>query len=106
MSKPRSFRQVLDDIVRLANSDPYYSSDAEYVEVNIGKFCDELVTLDTPAHTLPRHVARLRPLRNRFSRIGGPYASLIAGHLSRAITVLEGRCRLLGTGTQLVGAGT
>jgi hypothetical protein len=89
--KPRTYRQVLADIVHLCNSEPYTSSEVEAVEVNVGKLCDELRLRDIPATQLDKSIKRLRDLRNLFQEIGGPYAPQIRGHLTSAIADLKAR---------------
>ena len=60
--KPRTYRQVLADIVSLCNSEPYTSGEIETAEVNVGKLCDELRLRDVPRAQLNKVIGRLQEL--------------------------------------------
>jgi hypothetical protein len=85
IEKKASFARTVAEIENICNSDPYTSGEMEYVERRVGELADQIGKVRIFRRSIVPALVRLRKLHGVFHGIGGPYAPMIAIHLTRAI---------------------
>lgn len=84
-TKPMAFMQTVQRIEWLCNAEAYTSGEMEGLAGRIGERAESLKTVRIPARSAEVGLARLHKLRKEFQGTGGPYAAMIAMHITGAI---------------------